>query len=88
MRKKNTFNDMRPLLWMCIQFFRQGILYRSVLPLHKTIWFRMVCWGYTLLYTNKVVQASEHTINKFFPLIIYLDFKSGMMIHKRTKKRS
>ena len=37
-----------------------------VLSLHKTIWSWMVCWGYTLLYNSKIVQAST-----FSPLIIY-----------------
>ena len=48
----------------------------------------MVCWGYTLLYNGKVVQASTHTINKFSPLIIYLDFEATMTTHKLIKKHS
>ena len=88
MRKKNTFNDMEPLLLMCIQYCYKCILYRSALPLRKTIWLRMVCQGYTLLYTSKVVQASTHTINKFSPLIIYLGFVAITMTRRKLIKNS
>ena len=88
MRKKKIFNDTRSLLRICIQYFYQGILYRSVLSLHKTIWLQMVCWGYTLLYTSKVVQASTHTINKVSPLIIYLDFETTLTTSKLIKKHN
>ena len=85
MRKKKTFND---ILQMCIQYFYRGILYRSVLPLRKTIWLRMLYWGYTILYTSKVKQASTHTINKLSPCIICLDFEATMTTYKLLKKRS
>ena len=86
--QKENFQWYVATLRMCIQFFYQGILFRSVLLLHKTTWFWMVCWGYTLLYTSKVLQASKHTINKFSSLIIYLDFEATMTTHKLIKKRS
>ena len=88
MRKKNTSNDMRLLLQMCIQYFYQEILYRSVLPLHKSIWLSMALRGYKLLCTIQVVHASTHTINKSSPLIIYLDFEATTTTHKLIKKRS
>ena len=62
---------------MCKQYFYQGILYPSVLPLHKTIWLRIVCWSYALLYTSKVVQTITRAINKSSTLIIYLDFEAA-----------
>ena len=40
---------------------------------------------YTLLYTSKVVQPSTHTIDKFSPLIIYLDFEATMTTLKLIK---
>ena len=33
------------------------------------------------------MQASTHYINKFSPLIIYLDFEATMTTHKLTKKQ-
>ena len=87
-REKNTFNGMRPLLQMCIQYFYKGILYCSFLLLRKTIWLPMICWGHTLFYNSKVVQASTHTINKFSPLIVYLEIEATMTTHKLIKKRS
>ena len=65
---------MRPLLRMCIQYFHQGIVYRSLLLM--------------LLYASKVMQASTHNINKLSPLNIYLDFEATMTTHKLVKKRS
>ena len=87
MHKKNNFNDMQSLLPICIQYFYKGILYRSVLLLHKTTANGMLRL-YVFLYTSKVVQAIIRTINKFSPLIIYLDFEASMTTHKLIKKHS
>ena len=42
---------------------------------------------HTLLCRSKVMQTSTRNINKFSPLIIYLDFEATTATHKLIKKR-
>ena len=72
-----------------LQHFYQNSPYRSVLPLHKTIWLRMLCWGYMRCSTPVRSWKQVYTpLKKLSPLIIYLDFEATMTTHKLIKKRS